>query len=91
MRAYILIETQVGTTCDVVAKLCGMEGVVSADATVGSYGAIVVVERPELEQIGELAYSILRVPGALRTVTCCVVAISGGENARTPAKSAGQR
>ncbi len=74
LRAYILIETVVGTSTKVVASLKAMKGVKSADFVTGPYDVIVEVEAIEEGVLGDLLENhVRRVPGITKTVTCLVV------------------
>jgi DNA-binding Lrp family transcriptional regulator len=76
-RAFILIETAVGKTKDVVVALRKLEGVASADPVTGPYDIVVIVEGLELNAIGELITSKVHpIPGITRTVTCLAVGLS---------------
>ena len=73
-RAYILIETSVGKTRDVVSVLKGLEGIKSVDPVTGPYDIIVVVEGKDLNSIGELVTGKVHpIVGVTRTVTCLAV------------------
>ena len=73
-RAYILIETAVGKTRDVVSTLRGLEGVKSVDPVTGPYDIIVVVEGKDLNTIGELVTGKVHpIGGVTRTVTCLAI------------------
>ena len=73
-KAYILIETAVGKTRDVVAALKVLEGVKAADPVTGPYDVILVVESKELSALGHLVDTkIHRIPGVTRTVTCLAI------------------
>ena len=73
-RAYILIETSVGKTRDVVAVLKGLEGTKSVDPVTGPYDVIVVVEGKDLNSIGELVTGKVHpIVGVTRTVTCLAI------------------
>ncbi len=70
-KAYILIETAVGKTRDVVAALKALEGVKWVDPVTGPYDVILVVETEELKAIGQLVdANIHGIPGVTRTITC---------------------
>ena len=70
-EAYVLIETQVGKTKDVVEAIRGVEGVLSVDAVTGPYDAIAVVQRETLNEIGDLITAKVHpTSGISRTVTC---------------------
>jgi len=73
-KAYVLIETQVGKTKDVVETIRGVEGVLSVDAVIGPYDAIAVVQRETLNEIGDLITAKVHpISGISRTVTCLVL------------------
>jgi DNA-binding Lrp family transcriptional regulator len=73
-KAYVLIETQVGKTNDVVEAIRGVEGVVSVDAVTGPYDAIAVVQGETLNKIGDLVTAKVHpISGISRTVTCLVL------------------
>jgi len=70
-KAFVLIETVVGKTEDVVGSLKKMPGVKSVDAVTGPYDVIAVIEGETLNDIGEVVTSKIHpVPGISRTVTC---------------------
>lgn len=74
VKAYVLIETEVGKTKEVVEAIRGLEGVVSADVVTGPYDAIAIVQGETLNEIGDLvAAKVPRISGISRTVTCLVV------------------
>jgi DNA-binding Lrp family transcriptional regulator len=73
-RAFILIETAVGKTRDVVTALQGLAGVTSVDVVTGPYDIVAVLEAPDLGSIGDLVTgSIHTLGGIQRTVTCLAV------------------
>jgi len=73
-KAYVLIETQVGKTKDVVETIRGVEGVLSVDAVTGPYDAIAVVQEETLNEIGDLITAKVHpISGISRTVTCLVL------------------
>ena len=45
VRAYVLIETEVGKTREVIEAIRRLEGVVSVDSVTGPYDAIATIER----------------------------------------------
>jgi len=74
VKAYILIETRVGTTKEVVEAVRGLAGVVSIDTVTGPYDAIATVEGETLNDIGDLVTTkVHHVSGISRTVTCLAV------------------
>ncbi|MCS7206401.1 MAG: Lrp/AsnC ligand binding domain-containing protein [Dehalococcoidia bacterium] len=75
-KAYILIETAVGKTRDVVQALRTISGMRSVDAVTGPYDVIAVLEADDLNTIGQtVTEKIHTVSGVLRTVTCLSVTV----------------
>ncbi len=73
-KGFILIETAVGKSKEVVDSLRKVEGVRSVDQVTGPYDVIAVIEGEDLTVIGELVTArIPLVPGLSRMVTCLVV------------------
>ena len=73
-KAYVLIETQVGKTKQVVEAIRKLQRVVSVDAVTGPYDAIAIIQGETLNDIGELIVSKVHpVAGISRTVTCLVM------------------
>lgn len=73
-KAFILIETVVGRTKEVVAGLNSLEGVKSVDTVTGPYDVIAIIEADSLNEIGDLVtQKIHPVVGISRTVTCLAV------------------
>ena len=74
VKAYVLIETQVGKTKQVVEAIGRLQGVVSVDVVTGPYDAIAVIQAETLNEIGDLIVAKVHpVPGISRTVTCLVL------------------
>lgn len=75
-RAFVLIETSVGRTKDVVDALHKVSSVISVDAVTGPYDIIAIVESADLNSIGDVVTSrVHTVPGIVRTVTCLAVSL----------------
>ena len=73
-RAFILIETEVGKTKEVLAAIEGVPGIESVNCVTGPYDIIAVVDMETLSDIGELVSNNMHaVKGITRTVTCIVV------------------
>ena len=73
-KAFILVETAVGRTKEVVSVLNKMEGLKSVDTVTGPYDIIAVVEADDLNKIGDLITGkIHAIEGISRTVTCLAV------------------
>jgi DNA-binding Lrp family transcriptional regulator len=70
-RAYILIETQVGKSRDVVTALRSLSGVPSADIITGDFDIIVLVEAADMVALADLVTGrVQSIPGVIRTITC---------------------
>ena len=73
-KAYILIETRIGTSNDVADTLSSLPGVEVVDTVTGHYDIIAAVEGSDLVAIGHLVSSrIHRINGVVRTMTCFVI------------------
>ena len=73
-KAFILIETAVGKTKEVVAKIEQLEWVKSVDPVTGPYDVIAIVESENLNEIGDLVTGKIHpVAGISRTVTCLAI------------------
>ena len=75
-KAYILIETRVGTSLDVRDTLSSMPGVETVDTVTGtgSYDVIAAVEGSDLVAVSRLVSGrIHSVNGVVRTMTCFVI------------------
>ena len=69
-KAYVLIETAVGKTKDVIKSLRQVKGVRDADAVTGEYDIVAVIEAETLNSIGELVTgNIHTISGIQRTTT----------------------
>ena len=76
-KAYVLVETAVGKTKDVVDAIKLVEGVKSADPVTGPYDIIVLIEQADINAIGNLVTKkIHTVSGVLRTVTCMAMELA---------------
>ncbi len=73
-KAFVLIETAVGKSKDVVAALSKLEGVNSVDTVTGPYDIIAVVHGKTLNDIGDLVTGKIHpIAGISRTVTCLAI------------------
>jgi len=73
-KAFVLIETQVGKTKEVVAKISELQGVKSVDPVTGPYDVIAIVEAESLNEIGDLVTGKVHpIAGISRTVTCLAI------------------
>lgn len=73
-KAFVLIETAVDKSRDVVSALKGVKGVTSVDTVTGPYDVIAVIQGETLNDIGDIVTGrIHTIPGISRTVTCLVI------------------
>ncbi len=74
VRAYVLIQTEVGQAASVVTAVRSLPGVVEADNVTGSYDAVVVTEAESLNELARMVVSrIQATPGITHTLTCPTV------------------
>ncbi len=70
-KAYILIETQVGRSREVVVALRGLTGVTSAEIVTGTVDVIALVEAEDMVTVADLVTGRVQgVAGVMRTITC---------------------
>ena len=73
-KAFVLIETAVGRSKEVVAAVRALKGVTSVDTVTGPYDIIAIIEGKTLNDIGDIVTeNIHPTPGISRTVTCLVI------------------
>ena len=73
-KAFVLIETAVGKSKEVVAKVRQLEGVKSVDPVTGPYDIITIIEAESLNDIGDLVTGKIHpIAGISRTVTCLAI------------------
>jgi DNA-binding Lrp family transcriptional regulator len=74
LRAYVLIQTEVGKSTSVAATVAKIEGVIAANDVSGPYDVIVETEADSIDDLGRMVVSRLQlVEGVTRTLTCPVV------------------
>jgi len=74
VKGYLLIQTKMGMTKQVVDAIRKLEEVVSADEVTGSWDAIAIVTGKSIKDIGELVVGRVRkIDGIDKTLTCFVV------------------
>ncbi len=74
VRAYVLIQTQVGQTTRVAEEVSEVEGVGSAVSVTGPYDVIALVEAETIDDLGRMVVSRIQgVKGITRTLTCPIV------------------
>ena len=70
-RAYILIETQVGSVKEVVGELRALDGVVTCDIITGPFDVITLIEADDMGAVADLVTGMVqRIHGVVRTITC---------------------
>ena len=73
-KAFVLIETAVGRTKEVVDVLGQLKNVASVNTVTGPYDVIAIIEGETLSDIGDLVTSkIHAITGISRTVTCLAI------------------
>lgn len=76
-KGYVLIETAIGKTREVVNALRKTAGISSVDAVTGPYDAIAIAEAADLNALGELiTKKIHTASGVTRTITCLSIELS---------------
>lgn len=76
VKAYILVQTNVGKAAEVARTISDITGVLRAEDVTGPYDVIVTAEAPSVDDLGKLVVArVQNVPGITRTVTCSVVHI----------------
>ncbi|MFN2608039.1 MAG: Lrp/AsnC family transcriptional regulator [Acidimicrobiales bacterium] len=74
VRAYVLVQTEVGKAAQVSEEVSLIDGVVAADAVTGPYDVIVMMEAETMDDLGKLVVSRLQlIDGVTRTLTFQVV------------------
>jgi DNA-binding Lrp family transcriptional regulator len=74
VRAYILIQTEVGKAGEVAHHIRDLEGVVEADDVTGPYDVVARAEADTMDDLGRMVLSKVQMIGGItRTLTCPVV------------------
>ena len=74
MKAYVLIQTEVGKAAIVAEEVRVIIGVDSADDVTGPYDVIVKASSEDVDSLGKLVVAKLQaIDGITRTLTCPVV------------------
>lgn len=77
VRAYVLINTEVGRAGSVAEAVRAIPGVESSDDVTGPYDVIATVEAETLDAVGRIvAGRVQMIGGITRTITCPVVDLS---------------
>jgi DNA-binding Lrp family transcriptional regulator len=76
VRAYVLIQTEVGKAADVALRLRSIAGVIRADDVTGPYDIIAQAEAESVDDLGRVVVSRVQlIEGIMRTLTCPVIQI----------------
>jgi len=76
VKAYILIQTEVGQASEVADRVRDIPGVDEAHDVTGPYDVIVQAHAEEIDALGSLVVArIQRLDGIARTLTCPIVNI----------------
>lgn len=74
VRAYVLIQTDVGKSAQVAREVASIAGVVAAEGVMGSYDVIARVEAESDDEMARLVVGRVQlVDGITRTQTCPIV------------------
>lgn len=74
VRAYVLIQTEVGMASSVACRAAEIDGVVRADDVTGPYDVIAEAEADSVDALGRMVVSRLQlIDGITRTLTCPVI------------------
>lgn len=73
IKAYVLVQAEVGQSGPIAQALRQMPGVQSADEVTGPYEVVATVEAEDVNSLGSLiTRQIQHIAGIARTVTCTV-------------------
>ena len=76
IKAYVLIQVQVGRSSEVNGEIVRMESVTSSDVVSGPYDVIAVAEAADIDDLAKLVVArIQAVDGVTRTLTCPVLSL----------------
>lgn len=76
IKAYVLIQVQVGRSSEVSGEIERIESVTSSDVVSGPYDVIAVAEAADIDELGKLVVArIQAVDGVTRTLTCPVLSL----------------
>ena len=81
LKAYVFLNTKPGTSEEVLRHLRGIakiKGVTQVDSIYGRFDAIVALEAPDLNQLGDLVYRVIeKIPNVVHTETSLVLSQHG--------------
>jgi DNA-binding Lrp family transcriptional regulator len=74
VRAYVLIQTEVGKSTQVAHTVASIEGVVASEGVMGPYDVIARAEAESNDAMNKLVVNRIQlIDGITRTLTCPVV------------------
>jgi DNA-binding Lrp family transcriptional regulator len=74
VRAYILVQTNVGSAAAVTKEIRGFEGVVASEHVAGPYDVVVEAEGRSLEDLSSRVLRRVQAIGdVMRTITCPIL------------------
>lgn len=74
IKAYVLMNLSTDNLPSTINGVKNIPGVVNADAIIGPYDAIAIIEANHMDDIGKIVVEkILKVPGVTKTLTCVTV------------------
>jgi len=73
VKAYVLIETEVGKAGDIAQGVQKMGGVKAADVVAGGYDVVAVIEAADFNGLGTLVKQVHSVAGISKTTTLIAV------------------
>ena len=74
VRAYVLIQTEVGRAATVARAVASIDGVLAAEGVTGPYDVFVRAEARTVDELGQMVVGRIQlIEGITRTVTCPVV------------------
>ena len=76
VKAYVLVEADVGKAGEVMSAVQKLEGVKLADSVTGYFDVIVAIEVADLDGVGSVVKQIHSVAGVGKTTTCIGVKYS---------------
>ena len=76
MRAYVLINTELGQEAQVVSELRDVEGITNISSLYGIYDVIAQVEAESMEKVKEIVFNKIR---RLDSVKTTITLITFGE------------
>ncbi len=74
VRAYVLIQTEVGKAAQVAREVEAIDGVVASEGVMGPYDVVARAEAETEDEMGKLVVGRIQlIDGITRTLTCPVV------------------